>query len=255
MCSPTRASLLTGLESHRAGFGTVAHLDPGFPGYAMELGPDVGDDRRDPARPGGLRHDDGGEVAPGEGLGLLRRGPAALVALPARVRPLLRDPRRVHEPAPAAPHRRGQPSRRGRPVPGRLLLHRRPHRSRDLDDPRAQGEQPGAAVLPATSRTARCTRRCTPGRTTSPSTAAATTVAGTSCGTSASPASGSSASCPTGWSSRPATPSANHDVRPWDDLDDREQRAVRPPHGGLRGDGRPHRPERRPAGRRARRAR
>ena len=41
MCSPTRASLLTGLESHRAGFGCVAHLDPGFPGYAMELGPDV----------------------------------------------------------------------------------------------------------------------------------------------------------------------------------------------------------------------
>jgi arylsulfatase A-like enzyme len=41
MCSPTRASLLTGLESHRAGFGTVAHADPGFPGYAMELGPDA----------------------------------------------------------------------------------------------------------------------------------------------------------------------------------------------------------------------
>jgi arylsulfatase A-like enzyme len=41
MCSPTRASLLTGLESHRAGFGTVAHLDPGFPGYAEELGPDA----------------------------------------------------------------------------------------------------------------------------------------------------------------------------------------------------------------------
>jgi arylsulfatase A-like enzyme len=41
MCSPTRAALLTGLESHRAGFGTVAHLDPGFPGYAEELGPDV----------------------------------------------------------------------------------------------------------------------------------------------------------------------------------------------------------------------
>jgi arylsulfatase len=41
MCSPTRASLLTGLESHRAGFGSVAHMDPGFPGYSMELGDDV----------------------------------------------------------------------------------------------------------------------------------------------------------------------------------------------------------------------
>lgn len=37
MCSPTRAALLTGLESHRAGVGHVAHSDPGFPGYAMEL--------------------------------------------------------------------------------------------------------------------------------------------------------------------------------------------------------------------------
>ena len=37
MCSPTRAALLTGLEPHRAGVGPVAHSDPGFPGYAMEL--------------------------------------------------------------------------------------------------------------------------------------------------------------------------------------------------------------------------
>ena len=41
MCSPTRSSLLTGLDHHRAGFGTVAHLDPGFPGYAMELPDDA----------------------------------------------------------------------------------------------------------------------------------------------------------------------------------------------------------------------
>ena len=37
MCSPTRASLLTGLNHHMAGMGHVAHFDPGFPGYAMEL--------------------------------------------------------------------------------------------------------------------------------------------------------------------------------------------------------------------------
>ncbi|WP_334143604.1 arylsulfatase [Rhabdothermincola sp.] len=37
MCSPTRAALLTGLNPHDAGVGTVPHADPGFPGYAMEL--------------------------------------------------------------------------------------------------------------------------------------------------------------------------------------------------------------------------
>ena len=37
MCSPARAALLTGLNPHRAGFGFVAHIDPGYPGFACEL--------------------------------------------------------------------------------------------------------------------------------------------------------------------------------------------------------------------------
>jgi arylsulfatase len=41
MCSPTRAALLTGVNSHAAGVGHVAHSDPGFPGYAMELAANV----------------------------------------------------------------------------------------------------------------------------------------------------------------------------------------------------------------------
>ena len=41
MCSPTRAALLTGVNSHLAGVGHVAHSDPGFPGYEMELAPNV----------------------------------------------------------------------------------------------------------------------------------------------------------------------------------------------------------------------
>lgn len=41
MCSPTRAALLTGLEPHSAGVATVAHSDPGFPGYAMEIADNV----------------------------------------------------------------------------------------------------------------------------------------------------------------------------------------------------------------------
>ncbi len=41
MCSPARASLLTGLNPHRAGFGYVAHIDPGYPGFAMRLPEDA----------------------------------------------------------------------------------------------------------------------------------------------------------------------------------------------------------------------
>ena len=37
MCSPTRASLLTGLNCHNVGFGHVANSDPGYPGYWSEL--------------------------------------------------------------------------------------------------------------------------------------------------------------------------------------------------------------------------
>lgn len=41
MCSPTRASLLTGLNSHNAAFGHVANSDPGYPGYWSDLPNDV----------------------------------------------------------------------------------------------------------------------------------------------------------------------------------------------------------------------
>lgn len=36
-CSPTRAALLTGCNSHSVGIGAVANVDTGFPGYAAEL--------------------------------------------------------------------------------------------------------------------------------------------------------------------------------------------------------------------------
>jgi arylsulfatase A-like enzyme len=41
LCSMARAALMTGLNPHHAGFGFVANIDPGFPGYTMEIAEDV----------------------------------------------------------------------------------------------------------------------------------------------------------------------------------------------------------------------
>jgi arylsulfatase A-like enzyme len=41
LCSPARAAIQTGLNPHRAGFGGVANFDPGFPGWTMEISPDI----------------------------------------------------------------------------------------------------------------------------------------------------------------------------------------------------------------------
>lgn len=41
VCSPARAALLTGLNPHRAGYGSVANSDPGLPGLRLELADDV----------------------------------------------------------------------------------------------------------------------------------------------------------------------------------------------------------------------
>ncbi len=37
-CSTTRASLMTGVDHHLAGYADVTHFDPGYPNYRMELG-------------------------------------------------------------------------------------------------------------------------------------------------------------------------------------------------------------------------
>ncbi|WP_166346567.1 arylsulfatase [Phytoactinopolyspora limicola] len=41
LCTPSRAALLTGLNPHRAGYASVVHMDPGYPGYRFELADDV----------------------------------------------------------------------------------------------------------------------------------------------------------------------------------------------------------------------
>ena len=39
LCSPTRASLLTGRNNHTVGFGSIGELSGGFPGYSATLPP------------------------------------------------------------------------------------------------------------------------------------------------------------------------------------------------------------------------
>jgi arylsulfatase len=41
LCSPSRAAIQTGLNPHRAGFAGVANFDPGFPGWTMEISPEI----------------------------------------------------------------------------------------------------------------------------------------------------------------------------------------------------------------------
>jgi arylsulfatase len=41
LCSPSRAAIQTGLNPHRAGFAGVANFDPGFPGWTLEISPEI----------------------------------------------------------------------------------------------------------------------------------------------------------------------------------------------------------------------
>jgi arylsulfatase A-like enzyme len=40
LCSPTRSALITGRNHHEVGFGVIAELSTGFPGYDAYIGPE-----------------------------------------------------------------------------------------------------------------------------------------------------------------------------------------------------------------------
>ena len=48
LCSPTRAALITGRNHHSVGFGVIAEMSTGYPGYDSVIGPESATDRHDP---------------------------------------------------------------------------------------------------------------------------------------------------------------------------------------------------------------
>ena len=97
LCSPTRASLLTGRNHHTVGMRSLSNFDSGYPhmrGHITNHAATVAEVLRDE----GYATFALGQVAPvqhGERLGRRSLRP---VAVPARVRPLLRVPRRRDRP-------------------------------------------------------------------------------------------------------------------------------------------------------------
>ena len=93
LCSPTRASLLTGRNHHEVGMRGVSNWNTGFPHMTGHISPARGDRGGGAARRG-LRDLRGRQVAPlSDGAGVRGR-PVRQLAVPARLRPLLRLPRR-----------------------------------------------------------------------------------------------------------------------------------------------------------------
>ena len=83
MCSPTRASLMTGRNHHAAGLGIVTEFATGYPGYAGRLTKRAAT-LAEMLRPHGLQHVHGGQVAPDAAPRSDSRRPVRRLAAPAR---------------------------------------------------------------------------------------------------------------------------------------------------------------------------
>ena len=249
MCSPTRACLLTGRNAHAVGLGIIAEWSSGFPGYQGRLTPARGHAGRGPARPRlrDLSPWASGIWAPvgGDGGRAVQR-----LAARARVRPLVRVPRRAHRSvAPGAV--RGQPRRSHDPAAPRLPPERgsgRPcHRLRPRPSHGGAATGRSSSTWPSAPATGRTTSRAP----TSSGTEGATTGAGTASATSASPGRRRLGIVPPDTRAGPAQPGRRRpgaSSRP-------TSGARRPPAGGLRGLPGAHRRADRPAGRYPRRDR
>ena len=218
LCSPTRAALLTGRNHHTVGMRSLSNFDSGYPhmrGYVTNHAATVAEVLRD----AGYATFAAGQVAPvphGERVG---RRSVRPVALPARLRPLLRLPRGRDRPVPSRARLR-QPLGRAAGHPRRgVPPERGPRRPRHRVHPRHQVDPPRPALLHLPGLRGHARPPSGAGRPISSATAAGSTTAGTWPATGGSPASRSSGSSP---ETRLAP--RNPGVEPWDSLPENHRR-------------------------------
>ncbi len=160
LCSPTRASLLTGRSQHAVGMRTVANFRTGFPhqlGHISAHAATVAEVLRDARLRDVVRR----QVAPRPDGAVLGGRSVRPLATGARVRPVLRLPRGRDRPVPSRPGVRQPSDRSAGSARGRLPPQRGPRRPTAADDRRQPRRAPGSPVprLPPV----RCHPRAAPG--------------------------------------------------------------------------------------------
>ena len=133
LCSPTRAALLTGRNSHHVGFGSVGEFAGGFPGYTATSAARLRAAAADPARQR-VQHRGVRQVAPDSGRPAGPGRPVRPLAERLGLRLLLRLPRRRGQPVGPVPGREPEDHRHARGVLRRgqpLLPARRDGRQDD----------------------------------------------------------------------------------------------------------------------------
>ena len=131
MCTPARAALLTGKNPHSVGCGWLTFNDPGLSRLSRRRDHARHAHTRRAAARAGLLDVHGRQVAQHGRAQRRAVGRPRVVAAAARLRPLLRFPRRRDALLRAGAARRGQRVPRPRRLSRRLLLHRRLDRQGD----------------------------------------------------------------------------------------------------------------------------
>ncbi len=147
LCSPTRSCLLTGRNHTRNSMACITEAAIGFPNGSGTIPPENGmlSEILGRAR---LEHLHRRQVAPVPGVGDERGLAAPELAHRARLRAVLRVPRRRDEPVVSGPRLRQPPGRSAALARGRLPPHRRHHRQGARVHQGLQGARAGQAVLP-----------------------------------------------------------------------------------------------------------